>query len=269
MSREDWAWLIIPAQPNTREEADALRDWEIAFKNCCRSRSIKPAVYRARLVTVACGTKYWLMSPEDAQFLYKEIHRSRISVICYPSVAVSVEPEARIPHDRNVIRLRRYCRYKAPVETLDLTTNDHEATIRRKLEMCIEWHTNRRCEGERDPRVLPLHVFLPRRDDLDLNDPDSRVSFEREHGNPRVDRNGGIWKVGDPPHGRDISFIAGTEIRPGYHWDVQAEQGSLKLRSAAEVWQLPRRSYLNIYPNAHMRHARRRSRAKRIYPERD
>lgn len=118
------------------------------------------------------------------------------------------------------------------------------------------------CDGERDPRCLPMHVFAPGHDHTacPLTDVDA---FKRKYGQPneRKDHHGRLWMKPSGRHGGGPLRIRGAEISAGFHWDVRSARNSSELTTTAEVWTLPAGSYVNVTPNATVRVGQRSARA--------
>ncbi|HEY0119965.1 MAG TPA: hypothetical protein VGC04_14415, partial [Cellulomonas sp.] len=118
-----------------------------------------------------------------------------------------------------------------------------------------EWLKETHVESHRDARVLPLHMFAPRRDWPDLASPGGLDAFERAHGGPSrlSDEASRLWKQPNGLHGNDVLVVANHELPMGYHWDVGAAQTVSHLSSLVERWKFERGSYANVSPDGYVR----------------
>lgn len=84
----------------------------------------------------------------------------------------------------------------------------------------------------------------------------------------RIDAKERIWARASRTayHGQGDCFVAGELLPEGMHWDVSGFGRGAILANAARVWKIKDpRSYLNIYPNGHVRPPSRRG-ASRVWP---
>jgi hypothetical protein len=120
------------------------------------------------------------------------------------------------------------------------------------LESFGAWLNAIGCEGERDPRCLPLHVFKTQGHDLNL--PAGRAAFDSAHGSGAERSDGDRRKWSLTPHdyhGQETLSVAGRELRQGFHWDVEPGRNTTTIVTTKEVWKVDR--YVNVYPDAHVR----------------
>ena len=193
------------------------------------------------------GRPVQLVTGLDAANLYRRAHRVKVAVFVAGKPRVPLSPDAPITIGQTVA-LTSFVRYKAHARPLPTAT----AHVSSQLDSCAVWYRSTECEGGRDPRCLPLHVFATERTDLD--EPQQRQAFEDDHGTGacRLDNRRLTWRL-DPRsfHGRERLHVAGYELPPGFHWDVSVQNGPKKLTTGTEHWQVSR--YINIAPDAHFR----------------
>jgi hypothetical protein len=195
------------------------------------------------------GRHYDLMEPWDAHELYQVAHKNRVGVFLMGSARVLLDPTARLSK-RNSVALDGFVRYKAFFGRLNTRDNPQPEMHSFKV-----WMSSPSCSGERDARCLPLHVFSPNRDWLNLHDTAVIQSFDGSHGPAalRTDHSGHTWVPAKALHGHDVLLVAGTELRAGFHWDVEASRTAARLTTSIEVWKFARTAYCNVYPNATVR----------------
>jgi hypothetical protein len=144
----------------------------------------------------------------------------------------------------------------------------HPAAVTEAFECYDRWIQQSGCDGPGDPRVLPLHVFGTTSDWSYLGDPEVCKKFEKVYGKPagaRTDDDGKVWRRG--AHGRDRLTVAGYELGPGMHWDVNTAGSTATIMNGLEIWQLGKRhGYLNVSPDAHFRKGSSLSTAKKVWP---
>jgi hypothetical protein len=154
---------------------------------------------------------------------------------------------------RQLLSLERFVRYKA-FYSLIRSLRDIEVA----LDQFAESRHTIGCDGVDDPRILPLHIFNCPNDWTDLQSATGRTAFDREHGgsNRRYDCSGLYWakpKGQAARHGGPALRVARRMLEPGFHWDINAA-GRATVYSADAVWLLKQNnSYINIYPNGHIR----------------
>ena len=234
-------WVVFPEAK--RSATSEVRD---RLRKECRNRSwwIQERPSRARRFN---GRPVQLLSGRDAANLYRRAHRARVALFVAGRPLVPLTPDVTIRIERTV-PLIRFIRYKAHARPLPTVTAD----VSRQLDSCEAWHRSTKCEGGRDPRCLPLHVFASQRTDLDERT--QRQAFDGSHGTGacRVDNRGLTWRL-DPKnfHGRERLHVAGCELPSGFHWDVSVPNGPRELATGTEHWLVSR--YINIAPDAHFR----------------
>lgn len=207
--------------------------------------------------TTTAGRTRSLLEARDADALYRRLHRSWVAVLSFEETFVSVDPRDPRPRiDRKILRLEELVRYKS----FSWRTDPARWVLEDFVEAFDEWRAGTNCEGEHDPRCLPLHIFATTR--ADLASEVGRSAFSALHGpaSGRIDRCGNRWRTpGRDVHGREVLAVAGHALRSGFHWDVSPERGAAKLSGLTEIWAV--RDYVNIAPDGHFRgrhpHARK------------
>lgn len=249
-------WLIF-SQARRPETSPA----RARIRTICKSRGWDFQERPARELSVtASGRKRLLISGEDADALYRRLHISRVGILCFERVEVSLDLTVQkgATRDRLLVSLRVFSLYKSFYSQISI---EQPA---RWLEDFERWHGVVHCEGEHDPRCLPLHVFKAQQLNLDV--PTQREEFARLYGDGsvRVDDESRLWKLSPHDfHGREPAQVAGWSLRPGFHWDVTPHAGYTRIVTTTQVWEVYK--YANVYPNAHIRG--RHPNARRVYPK--
>lgn len=240
-------WLFFP---DVRRSQTA--DHRLALRRLCADRGWEYQERPSRAVRLPDGRNLSALTPDVADLLYRRLHRTRVAVLSIDENEVCVHPEwDQVARTRNRRGLRIFACHKAFYAMLRVPGN---------LDAWVpgfeDWCLRSDCEGERDPRILPHHVFESDDTHLEgLATTEGRVVFERIHGRAaaRADLAGGTWTLN--PHdfhgGRETLAVAGAELRVGCHWDVTSARGALTITTPKEVWQVS--GHLNIYPDAHIR----------------
>jgi hypothetical protein len=234
------------------------RDWPISVRR----------TERVRVAGEGWERGVQLLSPVDAGGLYRQIHRAPTLVLTFAAAMVRRDPSRDPPVRRAALSLEEFVAHKAAFGLL----RGHD-DLPRIIAAFDAWRGGVHCEGEADPRVLPLHVFEvgPRRPDLGTV-AGARL-FREQHGSAsaRTDAEGVLWGRAErgARHGGGSLTIAGRALATGMHWDVSRPGDSLRLLTAAEVWKLSgRRAYVNVYPDAHVRPPKLRQ-VRRVWPPRE
>ncbi len=207
-----------------------------------------------------------VLSPEDASHLYRRLHIAPTLVVSVGSALVSTDPSRNPPNRRASRTLEEFVTYKA---VFALVRN--RADVGTAFDEFELWAQAVNCEGQGDPKVLPLHVFDQGSVAFDLSDPAGMKGFRRRFGsaNDREDDSGRRWENGTP-HGREALRVAGCELPVGAHWDVSVAGGSFRLLSAREVWEVKSPGYLNVYPDEHVRGpSKYRRQVRRLWPNKN
>ena len=194
-----------------------------------------------------------LIAPEDARWIYAELHRYDVAVLTLRAAYVRRDPSMLPARRRQLLQLERFVRYKA-FYFLIRSRPDIEAA----LDKFAESRRTIGCDGVDDPRVLPLHIFNCPNDWKELEYIGGRSAFDHEHGNSnrRYDCSGLYWakpKGQAARHGGPALRVARRMLESGFHWDVTAA-GQATVYTADAVWRLRQNnSYINIYPNGYIR----------------
>ena len=246
-------YLVLPTGDEVSPEQDKARlavqrhvedlGWSCLTR---RTRSVRALANNGRQLAV--------IEPVDAHDIYVAAHKAPTAVLVMgPQPLVLVDP-SDIPHSKNLITVERLLRYKAFLGRFGVR---HDPT--KTFADFTAWTSSTACDGERDARTLPLHVFSPSRDWPNLAAPENVASFETVHGPAlsRSDDQGRPWAVPKPGAmhgGRGAEYVAGVHVRPAFHWDVSAVRGGRRrVTNAREVWMLEVGRYCNIYPNSTIR----------------
>lgn len=179
--------------------------------------------------------------------LYQRMHRAQLAVLAADDLWVATHPDLKEACRRDLlVRLSVFCRYKSFY--LKFPPEGNAAWT----DLFSAWCSATRCEGERDPRCLPLHIFKAQDSNLDI--PLQRAAFDSIHGSgaERSDADGRRWRLAPHDfHGQERLCVAGWELRQGFHWDVEPGRNTTTIVTTKEVWRVER--YVNIYPDGHVR----------------
>jgi hypothetical protein len=250
VKRETDLWLVF-RQADKGRTADLrrrARDW--ARDGSWRSSEIV-SVYRR----VDGRTGRWMLAPGDAGRIYRRAHRARVVVLVLGRSHVAIDPRHhQRPRPSTTWPLPRFLRYKTRV-VISAPDTDWDELLP-QLENAALWVEDVHIESEHDARCLPLSSFSPDAAE-DLDDSAARSVFERHHGrsSKRVDSGDNPWELNPRDfHGHETLQVAGRELPRGFHWDVRpGGRSPMHFTSVEGVWQVPRRAYLNVYPDAHPR----------------
>lgn len=249
-------WLFYP-----RGSGHYVRD---AVRSKCRDRDWSCVERTTSRLRIPQGRPIQRANTEDATSLYRSIHTRRIGVWQMGDADVPVIPRPK-KSPNHYVTLRQFVRYKAFHCRID--PNKLDESLEESAISFKSWIDTTGCDGEGDPRCLPLHVFEAESGEYNLDTHEGRRQFEVNHGrqSSRLDRKGLRWDR--PParqmHGQPIIQVAGRELARGFHWDVtSSRRNSWTVETTSEKWKIGRNGYANIYPNAHIRGAKS---ATRIY----
>lgn len=201
----------------------------------------------------ASGRLRRVLTAQDAKHLYELAHQARLTVFTTAPVMMRLDARADPAADKLFIPLARFLRYKAVVIRLPIDAETSIA-IRDAERAAIALS----CDGARDPRILPLHVFAPSQDVAGLETLAGQQRFARAFGGPGSleDSEERAWRNG-PSHGRTSLTVAGASLPRGWHWDVQAGRNQSTINTGWEVWQMAAgRGHLNVTPDASARAGR-------------
>jgi hypothetical protein len=204
-----------------------------------------------------------LVGPGDAATIYRLLHHGPTMVTTFASAFVRRDPSSRPLTRKQAIPLSRFVAHKAHFALINGRTQISQA-----LDAFSEWCETVRCEGQDDPRVLPLHCFSSSSKWEDLGLKEARRRFDQEHGKgaKRTDAGGRRWERASVCHGREVLTVAGFPLPAGMHWDVQAGASRAAFYCAHEVWHVPGGCHLNVYPDGHARGKSGKAFAKVVWP---
>ena len=230
-----------------------LKVLRLEVQSLCEEHGWAFTAVRTNVLRAGSGRTLNVMPRLDATNLYTRLHRAPVAVLYWEPTSIRVDPSERLRDDK-VVTLADFCRYKS--FCVSLRANGERKSWPTHFSA---WIGETGCEDHRDPRCLPLHVFMGARECIDLNLEEAREQFRRSHGQPpaRRDPYDRVWKAALPGerHGRDVDFIAGCELPRGHHWDVSAPtRGSARFANTSTTWKVSRRGYLNVYPSGSLRH---------------
>jgi hypothetical protein len=253
----------------SRSESDEVGQY---VKECQRRSGedgITSVTYRtrSRRVRIPKGVKQReLLDPNDAYRLYDQLHFSPILVLMFSAAFVSKEPGLHEPPKQALVSVEAFVRHKAMYGLIR-----GKAAVGAAFDDFADWRAGVHCDGEDDPRTLPLHMFATSCDCSHLGTTAADDAFRRWHGSParRRDDKDLDWIRADRSayHGRPVLRVAGRELHRGMHWDVTSRR-QRKVQNSIEVWRLTgsRHSYANVYPNAHIQVPPGKSTARKVWP---
>ena len=191
------------------------------------------------------------IAPDGTTTLYKRAHNARVGVWQFGATHVPIGPTLS-KNPKDYLTLGNFLRHKA--FHFNVGKRNFAEVWESSLTSFREWLARIDCEGQSDPRCLPLHIFKTAAPIGVLATASGRKAFSNSHGAPsnRKDDNHLRWKRG-PLHGRDQLHVAGYELEKGFHWDVDSEKRSRTVINTARRWKIQRGEYLNIYPDGYIR----------------
>lgn len=194
------------------------------------------------------GRKLPLLDSAVAAGLYNRIHEARVAVVVAGTdPMVPLHPLKQFAaNSRRYVQLHRYVRYKSFWVRVPLSDPDNKSWVG----SFESWQTTVGCDGDRDPRCLPFHVFYG--DGRGLDELAGRTAFDTRHGGgaSRIDDRSAEWKLNPHDfHGGGPLHIAGFPLRVGCHWDVTATNYTISTPRGA--WRVD--GHVNVHPNAHVR----------------
>jgi hypothetical protein len=204
------------------------------------------------------------LGPSDARGLYRSLHQWRVLVLAFTAVYVRRDPSRQPIERRAALDLETFVEHKAAFRLIR-AADDISAAMTEfgTLESPLS------CEGEDDPRCLPLHVFSVDRNWSGLSTHSGREAFAKVYGGGRSRLDGGRkrWTRAHRHayHGSEILIVASRELPRGTHWDVTSERGTARLLTSSEIWKLPAaaRGYANVFPDAYVKKGKG---ARRVWP---
>lgn len=205
-----------------------------------------------------------VLAPTDACALYRSLHRAPVLIFELHPSFVQRRPNVKAQDESHLVRLEQFVAHKAYFASVK-TNADADC----HLDRFAVWHQTVSCEGQNDPRALPLHAFNVDHPWADLVSDDGRKTFNRKYGGTtqRTDPKNRLWRCADARHGREILRVAGCDMPRGAHWDVNSPRSRTELVAANAVWAVPRRGYVNVSPDGAIRGGSRGTpTAKRLWP---
>lgn len=209
---------------------------------------------KAERISIAGGDRHAeVLSPDDAGGLYKRLHLAPTLVLCFRAVFVRRDPSRNPPTQRDAISLKRFVDYKSV-----FCLAQESRALLAAFDRFSAWRSEVCCDGDSDPRILPLHIFATAAHPDRLADGEGTRAFNAKYGpaSERIDAKQRIWTRASRTayHGRGNRFVAGKLLPEGMHWDVSGFGRGAILANAARVWKVrDPRSYLNICPDGHVR----------------
>ena len=192
-----------------------------------------------------------LLRPGDAASVYSRAHNATVGVLVDDRLRVMLDP-SRTPTTGRARKLSSYLRYKALVSRLGYFDAVSAAEFILAL---AAWAQATNCEGDSDPRVMPLHVFDDDAEYDRLDEMSGRQDFvSRFGGSSRRDPSGRVWERADDRHAMLQLSVAGRALTAGAHWDVQNPARTAKrVATPDRVVSIHPGGYVNVYPNAFLR----------------
>ncbi len=204
-------WIVFPEAARERTARVRRR-----VRQECHSRAwrLQERPSRERRLH---GRPVQVLEGTDAANMYRRLHRVRVCVLFAGKPVIPMRVGAPVSGAGGTIALATFVRYKSHAARLP----QDPAEIPHRFEDYEAWCQRVECEGGRDPRCLPLHVFKSGKTDLDTLE--RRRYFDDTHGTGarRQDDNHLTWRL-EPAsfHGRELLHVAGRELPRGFHWDV-------------------------------------------------
>lgn len=239
-------WWVVPKKRGVQDPPLVSLTRDQCAERGWPHRLIRPCVLRN-----SAGKPFVLLEAEDANNLYQRLHRARICVLTTVDVFVQLNPTRKRLDPKWLAKLSRLVRYKAFYRRLPALQSAGNPLVEFE-----NWATTQSCDDERDPRVLPLHIFCPSQDCNKLDGAAGRAEFADRYGAPRrrISEQQLVWTPDRSAHGgREPQNVAGLELTPGFHWDLTGERQVAHLLTLVDVWEVRRRRHVNVYPNGHVR----------------
>lgn len=200
------------------------------------------------------GRKRLVLSAEDTQAVYQAAHRAPLAVLASAGFYVRQDPRSDPIDERALWLPADFLRHKAYVSVVR-----SRAEVPSALQAAGTALSSLSCDGQADPRILPMHIFSPDGHKYALDSTRGQRAFKAQHGSAssRRDAENRVWTHG-PNHAGPPLVVAGATLPAGFHWDVKVLRGSSEFSNGWEVWQLiDKNSYVNIAPNATVRNGAR------------
>ncbi|WP_409141897.1 hypothetical protein [Cellulosimicrobium sp. RS] len=202
-----------------------------------------------------------VLHPLDAHELYQSIHLERSCILSQGKIFVLRDPRRDPPTKRDCIPLSEFVSHKG---NFGVVEDGRDPVAQAELLLAERWTD---CAELKDPRIIPHHIFGSRVQPSELIDETGRMRFRRTHqvrGGVWESPTAGTWKPADPRerHGaagaqRSALYVGEFELPGGFHWDATNNSSATTVTNSRAVWKVERHGYLNIYPDAHIRHGGR------------
>lgn len=248
--------IIAPEKPSNVHEREQYRQTEalrLEVQRAAESRDWRTKTYRAKVHNstrpAESNRRLHLLGGWDAADLYEAAHQAEVAVIQVGETARVMPHPRKEPSLDRAVNVEDFIRHKAFFAAVSPRLSYEDAFDQFALTLGVI-----ECDGERDPRCLPMHVFAPRHDHskCPLTDADA---VKREYGPPNgmKDPRGRAWERPKGRHGGGPLRIRGAEIAAGFHWDVGSGRNNSELTTTTEIWALPPGGYVNVTPDASVR----------------
>lgn len=227
--------------------------WVDSIRKLAEGQGREVAIFRTILRVVDVrgqeNRRLFILDPWEADRLYRTLHRGFAGVFQTGQARVLVRPTHAV-ETSNSTPLRRVVEHKAFFAQFDGTTAASDLFAEFE-----EWSSDVHCESHRDCRLLPLHMFSPKRDWKRLSTQAERDDFERVHGVPSqlVDARSRYWNQTTAWHGNDSLTVANRPLPTGFHWDVEAGGHTSRMSSLTATWRFDDGAYLNVSPDGYVR----------------
>lgn len=256
--------IVAPEKPRNvheREQHRQLEELRKLVQQAAEARGWRTRTYRTQKHSstrpAENGRSMFLLGGWDAADIYSALHRGEVAVLQMGKTARVLPHPRQEPSRDRTVTLEDFVRHKAFFATVNSRgpfqgTFDHFQTSLERVE----------CDGERDPRCLPMHVFAPAHDHHACPLTEAS-SVKKAYGPPNAlkDPHGRPWARPKGRHGGEAMRIRGADIPAGFHWDVGSVRNESELTTTVEIWRLPSGSYVNIAPNAVVRKGQSSARA--------
>ncbi|WP_426181841.1 hypothetical protein [Microbacterium sp. TWP3-1-2b2] len=255
MTEQDGICIVCPpagGNPTDRITPEQQR-WVDDVRKSANDRDLEVKIFRTVVrrsnVKGQKERRFNLLDPWEADRLYRLVHRGFDAVFQAGSARVLLNPIKAL-ETSNSVPLSQVVRHKSFFAQLDGITPAADT-----FAAFDAWSEVAHCDSHRDCRVLPLHMFSPRRDWEALTTTAERKLFERAHGIPTrlVDEKARRWNQTTAWHGNDSLAVAKYGLPTGFHWDVTGVHNTSRLSSLTSTWQFKGEAYLNVSPDGFIR----------------
>jgi len=253
-------WLIFRAAKSARQKIISNSLQVYANSNMI-PLSIAHATER-RLTREGDGRRRIdVLKPRDAHTIFLDMLQMRTVIFAEGGIFVQLNPMKDPPRKTDCATLIEFVSSKGRIITITDDGSDISSLAKSAVQDITE--SGDEINDVNDPRLLPMHVFMPFAPLPQLDNSRQREKFRRDYR-----RTGGVW-VGDDnnvwklphsnlwhasPQSHSVDERVGTFALPhGLHWDVNNIKGPAIVSSTSEVWKIERGGYLNVYPNENIR----------------